>query len=149
MVLRYCGNPSVALLKLNCEGWSTWMCSSASTWKNTENQRLKPMPKPGTVCSTVILPGIRENLFAPIERSTAPGGSVSPVSRVNRPGLPSRAGIGTYLGTCSESSFVDDRCGFGAGLAGFAGDAVGAGGADVIAVSDFEPGVMLSSVAAG
>src|ERR1700719_886278 len=125
------------------------MCSSAATGKHTENQRSKHMQKPGTVCSTVILPGIPENLFTPIERSTAPGGSVSPVSRVNRPGLPSRAGIGTYLGTCWESSFANDRCGFGAGLAGFAGDAVAAGGNYVVVVSDFEPGVTLPSVAAG
>src|ERR1700720_879243 len=147
MVLRYCGNPSVALLKLNCEGWSTWMCSSASTWKNTENQRLKPMPKPGTVCSTVILPGIRENLFAPIERSTAPGGRVSPVSSGNRPGLPSRAGIGTYLGTCSELSSGRNPCGGAGGFAGFAVGLGSVGGADAVAASDFEPGVELLSAA--
>src|SRR5579864_5104940 len=119
------------------------MCSSAAIWKKTENQRLKPMPKAGTVCNTVILPGIRENLLTPIERSTAPAGSVSPVSRVNRPGLPSRAGIGTYLGTCSELSSGRDRGG-GAGFAGFA-----AGEAAASRASGFEPGVELLSAAAG
>src|ERR1700755_3322350 len=85
------------------------------------------MPKAGTVCNTVILPGMRENLFTPIERSTAPAGSVSPASRVNRPGLPSRAGIGKYLGTCSDLSSGRDRCGGAAGFAGFAAG-LGSGG---------------------
>src|SRR5579864_5076044 len=125
------------------------MCSSAAIWKKTENQRLKPMPKAGTVCNTVILPGMRENLLTPIERSTAPAGSVSPVSSVNSPGLPSRAGIGTYLGTCSELSSGRDRCGGGAGFAGFAAGLAGAGEAGASVASDFAPGVELLSAAAG
>src|SRR6201984_3350750 len=104
------------------------------------------MPKAGTVCNTVILPGMRENLFTRIERSTAPAGSVSPVSRVNRPGLPSRAGIGTYLGTCSDLSSGRDRCGGAAGFAVFAAGLGSAGEADAVA-ADFEPGVELLSAA--
>src|ERR1700690_4415576 len=103
------------------------MCSAAFIWKKTEIQRLKPRAKEGTVCSTVTLAGMRENLFTPIERSTAPAGSKSPVSRVNRPGLPSRAGMGIHLGTFPELSPVEARCSFAEGLAGEAGATAGAG----------------------
>src|SRR5580692_4803396 len=46
---------------------------------------------------------MREYLLSPTPSDQPCLGSVSPVSRVNRPGLPSRAGIGVKFG-CSESS---------------------------------------------
>src|SRR5271155_162450 len=48
-------------------------------------------------------PGMREYLFNPTPKDQPCLGSVSPVSSVNSPGLPSRAGIGVKFG-CSESS---------------------------------------------
>src|SRR5271156_453975 len=47
-------------------------------------------------------PGILENLFNPTPRDQPCLGSVSPVSNVNNPGLPSTGGIGVKFG-CSES----------------------------------------------
>src|SRR5271156_3324684 len=48
-------------------------------------------------------PGMREYLFNPTPKDQPCLGSVSPVSSVNSPGLPSSAGIGVKFG-CSESS---------------------------------------------
>src|SRR5580658_1301749 len=48
-------------------------------------------------------PGMREYLFNPTPSDQPCLGSVSPVSNVNNPGLPSSAGIGVKFG-CSESS---------------------------------------------
>src|SRR6202046_1833630 len=42
-------------------------------------------------------PGIRENLLTPATMSNPCFGSVSPVPRVNNPGVPSKAGIGVHV----------------------------------------------------
>src|SRR5271169_218746 len=62
-----------------------------------------PYPADGINCSDVISPGMREILFNPMPMDQPCLGSVSPVSSMNNPGLPSSAGIGVNLG-CSESS---------------------------------------------
>src|SRR5580698_990701 len=62
-----------------------------------------PYPNDGTSCSEVMSPGMRENLFNPTPKDQPCFGSVSPVSNVKSPGLPSSAGIGVKFG-CSESS---------------------------------------------
>src|SRR5579863_530788 len=73
---------------------------------------------------------MRENLFNPTPRDQPCLGSVSPVSSVKRPGLPSSAGIGVKFG-CSESSSAAtaafDLPAPELGLAGTGDDAPGAG----------------------
>ncbi len=69
---------------------------------------------------------MRENLLTLNARLNPPFGRVSPVSSVNRPGFPSRAGIGFHRGDCSSLSgrleLEPFRAGFGAGVApSFAG----------------------------
>src|ERR1700675_844503 len=70
----------------------------------------------GTTWTTVMFPGMRENLLTLMAKLKPPLGRTSPVSSVKRPGLPSRAGIGFHLGACSPLS------------PRLAGEAFGAGG---------------------
>src|SRR5271169_247047 len=73
---------------------------------------------------------MRENLFSPIPILNPCFGSVSPVSRVNNPGFPSRAGIGVKLGdSLNEESPPDAAAGAGVGAA--AGVALAGAGAGV------------------
>src|SRR4029077_5873572 len=82
---------------------------------------LIPIPTDGTTWRIVRLPGMRENLLRLTARLNPPFGKISPVSSVNRPGLPSRAGIGFHRGDCSSLSGRLDAepflSGFGAGVA--------------------------------
>src|SRR5579863_6734456 len=82
----------------------------------------------------VTLPGMRENLLTLTARSNPPFGRMSPVSRVKRPGLPSRAGIGFHLGAWSALSCRAADGAFGAGFA--AGTAAAPfAGAETVAVA--------------
>src|SRR5580658_6815118 len=74
-------------------------------------------------------PGMRENLFNPTPKEKPCLGSVSPVSSVNSPGLPSSAGIGVKFGSSESSSAAAVAFALAApelGLGGAAGAAVGA-----------------------
>src|SRR5580658_2414480 len=75
-------------------------------------------------------PGMRENLFNPTPREKPCLGSVSPVSSVNSPGLPSSAGIGVKFGSSESSSAAMAAFDLAAPELGL-GSAEGAGGCDV------------------
>src|SRR5215469_18671374 len=53
-----------------------------------------------------MLPGLRENLFAPISKVAPCFGSVSPVSMVKSPSPPEKADIGIQLGLPSTGSLL-------------------------------------------
>src|SRR5580704_15664646 len=72
---------------------------------------------------------MRENLFNPTPKEKPCLGSVSPVSSVNSPGLPSSAGIGVKFGSSESSSAAAVAFALAApelGLGGAAGAAVAA-----------------------
>src|ERR1700691_4836201 len=74
-------------------------------------------------------PGMRENLFNPMPKEKPCLGSVSPVSSVKSPGLPSSAGIGVKFGSSESASAEAVAFAWAApelGLGGATGTAVGA-----------------------